>query len=161
MNWTALYLLSILDNLGDGFTVVYYFCIWTAIAFTFYWGVSRLMILTDHKHSKSADAYLELATENYKYIRKWALSFFAVAMVFRLLSSMVPGKRDLVEAYAMIEGSKIITAQNGELVAKEAAKRFDRFVDIIAARWGTPATEPAPEPKATTQEDASVDASAK
>jgi hypothetical protein len=159
MNWTALYFLSILDNLGNGFTVVYYFCIWTAIAFTVYWGISRLLILTDHRREK--DTYLDLVEENYKYIRKWALSFFAVAMVFRLLSSMVPGKRDLVEAYAMIEGSKIITAQNGELVAKEAAKRFDRFVDIIAARWGTPATEPAPEPKATTQEDASVDASAK
>lgn len=156
MNWTALYFLSILDNLGDGFTVVYYFCIWTAIVFVCYWGVSRLIIVDKFDSDRQEETRKDLLRDNYKYLTKWTLSLFTIAMVFRLLAAFVPSKRDLVEAYAMIEGSKIVTAQNGELVAKEVAQRFDRFVDIIAARWGTPLAAPAAEANETAKEDAAV-----
>lgn len=159
MNWTALYLLSILDNLSNGFNSAYLFCIWIAIIVLVYWGIMRLVLIDkmDNCSSNRVDMYKDRQRENDLFLWKWPLRFFITAMAFRLLTSFVPGKRDLVEAYAMIEGSKIITAANGEVLAKEVAGRFDKFMDIIATRWGAPDAAPkAAEVKETPTEDAST-----
>jgi hypothetical protein len=136
MNWAALYFLSILDNLQNGFSTAFIFFLLGAILLTGIWLVLRYRVF-DHMSGSYVSAEDESVakirvSENNSFFKKWVLGFFLVAMCFRLASSAIPTKRDVVEAYAMIEGSKIITAQNGETMAKEVAQRFDKFLEIIA-----------------------------
>lgn len=139
MDFKTLYFLSVVDKLNEALTYTFRFCLGGTFLMLGFYLYMRAQAVDKYDKEEKA----ELESIDRKYFSRWGLWFFITSMVFLLLSSLVPGRRDIVEAYAMIEGSKIITAQNGEAVAKEVGLKFDRFLGIIAKGWGG---EPDPAP---------------
>jgi len=150
MDFKTLYLLSIVDKFGHGLDSAFWFCLVVSGLKAAAFFIKRLITVhpPDRRSSSEEDAET-LRGIDARLFSRWSLSFFCVSMLFMLLSAAIPSRRDIVEAYAMIEGSKILTAQNGEAVAKEVGLKFDRFLSIIAKSWGEEApktSEPAKDP---------------
>ena len=146
-NLFTLYLLSITDKLGGGLETLTVIsglvCAVFIIGSLFY----RFGSINGWSESEEEVAGLSFWKKGIKYST-------AVFLPAAILSSMVPGKRDIVEAYAMVEGSKIITAANGEKVAAEVAERFDSFLAILAKKWDVDEDKPKAEEKPATEKPA-------
>jgi len=127
-NFVIIYLLSILDKLHEGFETLFYITIGTT-------GVVVLLWLTWRMYfSDLDDGKLEAAD---KFFRRNCVPLLIMAFVFKIVSSLIPNKKEIVEAYTMVEGSKIISSKNGEILAKEMSGRFDEFVDILNKKWAS------------------------
>lgn len=128
MTWT-IYLLATLDDLRSTFTGLAWVsgAMLTLVIFAM---VPRFMELGLNFDKDAANAKAIWA----QHIRagKIASAFLAVFMV---LSALIPTRRSLIEAYAITEGAKIITADNGKKMAEEVGKRFDTFLNMLDKKW--------------------------
>jgi hypothetical protein len=65
--------------------------------------------------------------------------FFKPAMIVlgiaATVSAFTPAKRDIVEAYLMIEGSKIVNVETTEKLATATSERVDRFLGALEKKW--------------------------
>lgn len=66
--------------------------------------------------------------EDLKVPCKWVA---AVAVVSAILSALVPSTESLLKAYLLVEGSKIITADNAQEASKEILKRVDNMLKLL------------------------------
>lgn len=147
-----IYLLSVSENVAHTLSMGGNFCLGAAL-FTYGGGIAKWFASAVPYGSdieKASARYREVEPHN----RKIAVRFGAVAGVLWLLGAMFPNTESVLKAYALIEGSKVINAENAEAAAEAVGKRFDRFLDIVdksvSGRKETPvpdATVPAPKSK--------------
>lgn len=81
-------------------------------------------------------------------VRKFSITMLVFAIVFRLGSGLFPTTENVLKAYALIEGSKVINAPNAEAAATAIGKRFDKFLDIVDKGINGRNTPPTPAPTA-------------
>ena len=53
------------------------------------------------------------------------------SVVFWFIAALFPSTKAVLTAYALVEGSKVINADNAEMAADAVGKRFDKFLDIV------------------------------
>jgi hypothetical protein len=146
-NWTSIYLLSIAENLGKTLSVASnMFLLAGVVAY----------IVSVLRHWWWLDTHRDEEKENADYlisepkVRKFSITCGVLSAGFALLSGLCPTTENVLKAYALVEGSKVINAPNAELAAEAVGKRFDRFLDIvdrgINGRRETPVAAP-PEKK--------------
>ena len=122
-DFAIIYLLSILDDVGTAFSTG-----GGIIGF-----LSLLGLVIVHLNRVGSTGYRN-SEDYYTYLAK----FEKLLRVTTCLGLMVwcigyslPARRDLIEAYVIVEGSKVMTAENGEKMAEAVAERFDRVLGII------------------------------
>ena len=64
-------------------------------------------------------------------LRKIAYVCCTLGLCCSFVSSCIPNTRTVIEAYAIVEGSKVINADNAEAAGEAVGKRFDQFLGII------------------------------
>ena len=79
-------------------------------------------------------------------VRRFSITMLSLAIVFRLSSGLFPTTENVLKAYALIEGSKVINAPNAEAAATAIGKRFDKFLDIVDKGINGRNTSPTPVP---------------
>lgn len=57
----------------------------------------------------------------------WALGALCAGL-------LVPHPQDVVQAYAMVEGAKVVTADNAEAAVDGAVKRVDALIEALGAK---------------------------
>lgn len=85
--------------------------------------VSIFIFMFSHEYSESEPSSSRL--------RKISLFTIVSGILFFVLGWLVPRQNDIVKAYLMIEGSKIITADNAEEASKEIIKKVDIVLDGV------------------------------
>lgn len=55
--------------------------------------------------------------------------FAAIAFSIAFLFSLVPTRDDIVKAYMMQEGAKLVTAKNADKAVEEFTKRLDKVIE--------------------------------
>jgi hypothetical protein len=53
-------------------------------------------------------------------------------VVFTLVAAAVPSTESLLRAYVMVEGSKIVHAENAEAASKALLERVDKLIAAVA-----------------------------
>lgn len=122
-DFAVIYLLSILDGVGKAFAV--------GGGLVGFASLAGLVIIHLNRVGstgyKTSEAYYTYLAKFEKLLRVTT----CLGLIFWGVGYMMPGRRALVEAYVMVEGSKVLTAENGEKMAEEVAQRFDRVLGII------------------------------
>ena len=57
------------------------------------------------------------------------ITVLCLAVVFAAV--LTPSRRGILEAYFMVEGVKVVNAQNAEKAIDEFTKRVDRIIDVL------------------------------
>lgn len=133
MNWWLIYLLSIMD-IGVKLGVLSALGL---VAGLFAW----LAIIIIQPFETLSDECKKKAKENEDKERNFTQGMRLViigCLITLVTSFFMPSKKDLIQSYLMIEGTKIIKAENGELAAKEILKRIDRFIELIGEKKEKP-----------------------
>jgi hypothetical protein len=113
-----IYFVSISENLHDALfalgiiTTVVFACI----------GVFGAIVMGD---SRTPDA------ECAAHCKRWVYKAMYVGFPLILLGVLIPTTDTLIKAYVMVEGSKIVNADNAEVAAKEVTARVDRVLDYL------------------------------
>jgi hypothetical protein len=81
-------------------------------------------------------------------VRRFSITMLVFAILLRLGSGLFPSTENVLKAYALIEGSKVINAPNAEAAATAIGKRFDKFLDIVDKGINGRSTPPTPAPTA-------------
>ena len=123
MTW-EIYLLSIMDGLGVGVgilgglsgTIGFVCCL-----------VGALFVLSPID---------EEDTPRFRLLLKAGIGMCVVATFCLLVSMAIPTKRDIIEAYIMVEGSKVANAENVEDAAKNVSDKLDKLIDAIGDKKG-------------------------
>ena len=63
--------------------------------------------------------------------RKLSLKLLFTVLVLWTSGACFPDTESVLKAYALIEGSKVLNAENAEAAAEAVGKRFDKFLDIL------------------------------
>lgn len=66
--------------------------------------------------------------------KPWLMRLLPAGITIALLGAAIPSAGDIMRAYAMIEGAKIVNAQNAEEVGKQVGARMDRFLKALEKR---------------------------
>lgn len=135
-----IYLLSIAENFGNILDSLSW---WMAVvAFAVYLiTVFRYWVITAEEHGGYASGPVSNRDEILRQeglfavyepkVRRFSIIMLSLAIVFRLSSGLFPTTENVLKAYALIEGSKVINAPNAEAAATAIGKRFDKFLDIV------------------------------
>ncbi len=95
-----------------------YYCIFKIT----YW-----ITISNTSNNKYAE---EHAIKEPKILNRFYYSL-AIGCLCWTIGALFPTPENILKAYAIIEGSKIINAENTEKVAEAVGARFDKFMDII------------------------------
>ena len=57
-----------------------------------------------------------------------------ICAIIAIIGALVPSRRDLVESYLMIHGSKVVTAENAEKAIDGTVKRIDKLIEKIGQK---------------------------
>lgn len=110
-----LYLLSIIDNLHNLFIAGMIIGIFCASCSVVVWIIS-----------------IDSDVDNPSMFRKMAIrfcKFTAIAFSIAFLFSLVPTRDDIVKAYMIQEGAKLVTAKNADKAVEEFTKRLDKVIE--------------------------------
>jgi hypothetical protein len=129
-NWFVIYLLSIADNMKDNLHTTGTWCVSFALAAYGVCKIRHWLMLEDSTRERVE----RLTAEHIQFepkVRKFALIIGPIGMMLWLSSTLFPSVENVLKAYALIEGSKVINAPNAQLAAEAVGKRFDKFLDIV------------------------------
>lgn len=120
MTWT-LYWLSLIDNAHDTLNSL------SVLASVGLCLVSVVAILgsPNTPSDTAADVRIKQAA------RRWLAPAFVTFMLAVALATLVPTKRDVVEAYFMVEGAKVANGAS----ATRAFERLDKLLDELEQKW--------------------------
>ena len=135
-----IYLLSIAENFGNRLDSLSWWMAATAfvvylITVLRYWA----LIIEEHGGFSSGPVSNrdEILRQEGLYavyepkVRRFSIIMLSLAIIFRFSSGLFPTTENVLKAYALIEGSKVINAPNAEAAATAIGKRFDKFLDIV------------------------------
>lgn len=122
-DWVLVYILSVADGLSSclGFLAFASGCA-LALSFSPHWWFTLSKLEEEHRDRTLANAA--------KLRPKLLIAFLACLGVATLLPSM----SDLTRAYVMVEGSKIVTAENATKATAEIVKRVDELIGKIGEK---------------------------
>lgn len=111
-----LYLLSIIDNL-------HVICIPAMVVGSLLAFITVITTCCSFDTSTEAES-VWLRKFSYKMF-KFLILAFSIAFLF----SLVPTRDDIVKAYMMQEGAKLVTAKNADKAVEEFTKRLDKVIE--------------------------------
>lgn len=112
-----LYLLSIIDNISDLFV--------PAITSAIIFGIVAV-ILFCISFDKDVNEDFRLSVGKLANLVK---NCVIVAVFISVLCSLVPTRDDIVKAYMIQEGAKLVTAKNADKAVEEFTKRLDKVIE--------------------------------
>jgi len=112
-----LYLLSIIDNISDLFV--------PAITSAIIFGIVAVILFCI---SFDKDVNEEFRT-NVRKLANLVKNCVIVAVFMSVLCSLVPTRDDIVKAYMIQEGAKLVTAKNADKAVEEFTKRLDKVIE--------------------------------
>lgn len=112
-----LYLLSIIDNISDLFV--------PAITSAIIFGIVAVILFCI---SFDKDVNEEFKT-NVRKLANLVKNCVIVAVFMSVLCSLVPTRDDIVKAYMIQEGAKLVTAKNADKAVEEFTKRLDKVIE--------------------------------
>ena len=125
-----IYLLSISGEVKIVFEIIAKCLIVIPMVFYGVTHVKNWIILTD-AHGTSRTEEKDRFTKAEQTVRLLTIKLVITGAISLLVSAFFPTTENVLRAYALIEGSKVINAENAEHAAEAVGKRFDRFMDII------------------------------
>lgn len=119
------YLLSIVDSVDGILTMI---GLVSALIATVSSGVYYLYApKLNHKYDFEREEALEATTFANAFRKKSLI----LAVVCLLLSSFIPSRRGIMEAYIMAEAGKVATAENAKAAVDGALQRIDRLITAM------------------------------
>lgn len=125
-----IYLLSISDNVSSVLNGAGNWCFFLALGLYAACHV-RLWATIDNEPASKVAQLTERHDAREPVVRKFSITVGVIGIVLWLSSTIFPSVENVLKAYALIEGSKVINADNAELAAEAIGKRFDKFLDIV------------------------------
>lgn len=148
-----IWLLSIASNLSGVLSTIAILAIIIAcVTYAAGWLITFLGVIDNN------DDFIEKSSKAAKIVepkaRKYAITFFVIFAFCKILSSLFPDPKSVLIAYAIVEGSKVVNAENAEIAAQDASKKFDKLLDIVDEAWNgeKPTKKEEPKPVETKQE---------
>jgi hypothetical protein len=62
-------------------------------------------------------------------------------VLFGLPATFIPDQKSVLRAYLMLEGSKVINAENAEVAIEDFGNKVDRLIDAIGDKEKTDASK--------------------
>jgi hypothetical protein len=152
-NFEYIYLLAIADNMRATLNVAGNWCFGIAMAM-YAWRSVALIVMQSEEGNPS---YKDRAACLEEYVSKEEsrrTTFFLMCTTTLILwaaAALFPATENVLKAYALIEGSKVINAPNAELAAEAVGKRFDKFLDIVDRGITGRSTQSTPLPDSSTK----------
>ena len=122
-----LYLLAVCDRARGFMGWSIFIMVVCFIAFLVFLG-NELGSVLDVTTKISSEKKVEYANK----LKMYKLLFAKLAIVFAVsasLFSLVPTRDDIVKAYMMQEGAKLVTAKNADKAIEEFTKRLDKVIE--------------------------------
>jgi hypothetical protein len=120
----VIYLLSILDGLDGALG---------GLVFASVVGLLGAVVAPAFLHSMAFNREdSEAAERSAVQIRPWRARCAVAMVVFTLVAAAVPSTESLLRAYVMVEGSKIVHAENAEAASKALLERVDKLIAAVA-----------------------------
>lgn len=116
-----IYLLSILDKIS---TVVGAVSIVTAIIF----GIVMIFAIA------MLDLDYNMKDQRFSSVTKMLKITGVVSLATAILSCFIPTQTSLMKAYLMLEGNKIVNAENSTKFANEVGNKVDNLINVIDHR---------------------------
>ena len=149
-NFFTIYLLSIVDGLGSALA--------GAGGIVGFISLIVLVILHLVRLARAAERQSYRDSNDNEHVAKAFDSFIKlsktttiVGLIVFSLGYLMPNRRALVEAYVIVEGSKLVTAENTEKMGEAIAARFDKVLSIIEGKAVDKVEEVADSAKETTE----------
>jgi len=122
MNWFVVYALSVVDGLRHAAGVALGVACGVAVLMTIF----SPIVLTELRTAEQAKLIA---------VGKWVAKpvLLALACAFAIVG-FVPSTDSLLRAYLMVEGSKLVTAENAEKATGEIVKRIDKVIAQIGEK---------------------------
>lgn len=113
-NWFLVYVLSVLDGLNT-----------TVEVFAFLTGLGLALSLF-------SEPILEtLSDGTQEDVRRWRPRIALACVACAVVAAVLPNTSDLLKAYVLVEGSKLVTAENAQTATQEIVKRVDALIGAI------------------------------
>jgi hypothetical protein len=118
MDYVLIYLLSTrLFHMVEGLSVV------TLI------GLAVAVILTTIASMGERDDSREVITA--KTVRSAAKKIAVIAAICLTVCSLVPSRKGLIQAYLIVEGTKIVNAENADKALEVFNKKIDKLIEVL------------------------------
>lgn len=69
-----------------------------------------------------------------KKMRSYIFKIAPLGAAMLIGSSLLPSPRRVIQAYALIEGSKVVNAVNAEAAAKDFSAKIDKLIEAVGAK---------------------------
>jgi hypothetical protein len=129
-NLLYIYFLSISENLNNTLDSIGKFCFTIAVVAYLVFFLRKVTVL-EGTYGDERRSLESRFTEHELKVRKLSICLGFMTVVFWTSSALCPSTENVLKAYALIEGSKVINAPNAEKAAEAIGKRFDHFLDIV------------------------------
>jgi len=157
-NLAYIYFLSISENLNNALDGISSRALLAAIVIYVLFTIRKVTVLAEERGETRER--LEAKFKEYEpTVRNISLSLSFISMVLWAVAALCPSTENVLKAYALVEGSKVINAPNAEKAAEAIGQRFDHFLDIVDRGINGRAAEPAKvatKPNTVTKTDAAV-----
>lgn len=118
-NLVLIWFISISDEMSSALTLV------GAILVAVF-GLIFSNVWRDHIGSKDFFTH-----QDHQPFVRWCTKGFVSGLVLVVIGAFFPSPKNLMVSYAVVEGSKVVTAENVEEVASQVGRRMDTILDII------------------------------